>query len=316
MSRRNILKRNLMKTKLIKSTTSLIMAAIVGVIFFIASCTKEGPEGPAGANGTDGTDANAVSAADQAAYNSADGTIGARAYDHLISEYNITDASIKDYPNFFRCKQCHGWDLRGSLGAYINRAPNSSRPAVAANDLYVYAKSHNVKQIFDAVKHTGGRNKMSSTDRSYNASMPDYGLILTDAQVWQIVKFLKNDAHNYADFYDMNTTGIYPTGTVTFLNIGKGGDKAAGQLVYNSKCKSCHGADGKQIDVYCQGEFMGGFCRSNPHELQHKAKWGMPNDIDHPSCSFAGSMDAFPTITNQDIRNIMTLGQDTLIFPN
>ncbi|MBI4931586.1 MAG: c-type cytochrome [Bacteroidetes bacterium] len=312
-----------MKTKPIKAIAFTLMGALALAIVFTSSCKKEGPAGPAGAdgadgtNGTNGTNGDAVSAADQAAYTAADGNIGGRLYDHLISESNITDTTIRNHPDFFRCKQCHGWDLRGSMGAYINRAPTATRPPVASNDLYVYGKTHNIRQIFDAVKHTGGRVRMgSATDRSYNASMPDYGLMLTDAQIWQIVKFLKNDAHNYSDFYDMSTSGIYPTGTKTFSNIGKGGSKTNGQTIYNSLCKGCHGADGKQIDVYCQGEFMGTFCRSNPHELQHKAKFGMPNDIDHPTCSYAGSMNVFSTITDQNIRDIMVLGQDTLIFPN
>lgn len=302
-----------MKTKKLKLMTFVAILSLGVVAILQPGCTKEGPEGPAGTNGTNGVDANAVSAADQAAYNAADGAIGARLYDHVISEANITNPAIRNYPNFFRCKQCHGWDLRGSKGAYINRAANSTRPEVAPNDIYMFAKQHNIREIFDAVKHTGGTKSVAT---SYTAAMPDYGLLITDAQIWQIVKFLKNDAHNFSDFYDMTTTGSYPTGTVTFSNIGKGGDAVAGQATYTAKCAGCHGANGKQIDVYCQGEFIGTFCRSNPHELQHKAKWGMPMDIDHPTCTYAGQMSVFTTITDQDIRNIMTLGQDTLVFPN
>lgn len=296
-----------------------MLVIMVITVIAMSGCAKDGATGPAGqngTNGTNGTNANVISAADSAAYNAADGSIGARLYDHLISEANITTPAVRNYPNFFRCKQCHGWDLRGSMGAYINRAANASRPAVAPNDIYMYAKLHDIKQIFDAVKHTGGTTVGTKSTDSYSAAMPDYGKLLSDAQVWDIVKFLKKDAHNFDDFYDMNTSGMYPTGTVSFKNIGRGGDPVAGLATYNSLCKSCHGANGTQINVYCQGEYMGGFFRSNPHELIHKGKWGMPMDIDHPSCSYAGAMSVFATITDQDLRNMLVMGQDTVAFPS
>ena len=301
-----------MKTTKLKLMT-FVTALSLGIIAIIPSaCKKEGPVGPAGTDGTNGTNGNAVSAADQAAYDAADGKIGARLYDHLISEANITDPAIKNFPDFFRCKQCHGWDLRGSKGAYINRAATSTRPEVAPNDLYMYAKLHNIREVFDACKHTGGTKNMTT---SYTSAMPDFGVLLTDAQIWQLTKFLKNEASNFTEFYDMKVTGSYPTGSKTYSNIGKGGDAAAGQTFYTANCAGCHGANGKQIDVYCQGEFMGTFCRENPHELQHKGRWGMPMDIDHPSCTFAGTMPVFTT-TAQNIRDLMVYGQDTLVFPN
>lgn len=303
-----------MKAKKIKLITFLTALSFGLIVILQPGCTKEGPEGPAGKDGSNGSDANALSAADQAAYAAADGAIGARLYDHFISEANITDPAIRNFPDFFRCKQCHGWDLRGSKGAYINRAASATRPDVAPNDLYMYAKLHTIREIFDAVKHTGGTKSVAT---SYTSAMPDYGLLLTDAQIWQLVKFLKNDANNFTDFYDMKTSGSYPTGTKTFSNIGKGGDAAAGLVAYNAKCKNCHGVDGTAIEAYCKNprEVIGVFCRENPHELIHKGKWGMPMDIDHPGCTFAGSMPVF-TITDQDIRNILVMGQDTVLFPN
>ena len=78
-------------------------------------CKKEGPVGPAGAagtNGTNGVDANAVSAADQAAYDAADGLKGGLAYDEFyIPETGFSqpaDTIITNNPDFFRCEGCHG----------------------------------------------------------------------------------------------------------------------------------------------------------------------------------------------------------------
>jgi len=285
----------------------------VGSMLIVNSCNKFiGPEGPQGPSGV------AISAEDQAAFDAADGLLGGRAYDHVISQDGITDTSISNHPDFYRCKSCHGWDYRGRNGVLIDHAPSATYPVAADDDLYMYAKSHNIKEIFDAVKHTGGRKKMGvSIDNSFNGTMPDYGLLLTDAEIWDLVKFLKNEAHNVFDFYDYSTTGVYPTGTLTFSNIGKGGDAAAGLVAYNANCKSCHGADGTQILIYCGDEYMGDMFRKGPEEVQHKAKVGMPNDIDHVSCQYynQGMPVFYPTVTDQNIRDMLVMGQDSVAFP-
>jgi hypothetical protein len=252
--------------------------------------------------------------ADQDAYDAANGLIGAQLYDHAL---NYISANQTDYPNaytnFFRCKSCHGWDLKGQTGVLINKASSDTYPVAAVGNLYDWSHSHSIREVFDAVKNTGGRIKTDPYDETH----PDYGTILTDAQIWDVVKFLKETSHNVDDFYDMSTTGIYPTGTRTFSNIGKGGDAAAGLVTYNAKCLSCHGADGKKIDIYCQGLFLGEMFRHDPHEMHHKSIWGMPNDREHADagCSFAGAMPAID-ITDQDIRNMMVMGQDDVMFPD
>ncbi len=290
---------------------AVLFVGLISTMFY--SCTKEGPAGPAGKNGA------AVSAEDQAAFDGADGSIGARLYDHPLNEAmdqdaNVSfDASMIDYPNFFRCKSCHGWDLRGQKGVLIGKAPSATYPTAVDVDLYAWAKRHNIREVFEAVKNIGGRNS-----KSYNSLMPDYSPILTDAQIWDIVKFLKNVAHNVMDFYDMKTTGVYPTGTVAFSDIGKGGNAANGLAVYNTNCAGCHGADGTSINIYCQGEYLGDMFRDDPHEIQHKAIWGMPTDREHIAggCNvpFSGEMPV-QNITSQDIRDMMVMGQDESKFP-
>ncbi|OFX29866.1 MAG: hypothetical protein A2X08_12970 [Bacteroidetes bacterium GWA2_32_17] len=296
--------------------------AIASIAFYtiaFSGCKgKDGEIGPAGTNGTNGTngtDANAVTAADQSAYDAANGVNGAQIYDHPL---NYISANQTDYPNaytnFYRCKSCHGWDLLGRNGVLINKTPTATYPVAAELNLYAWAKTHNIRQIFDAIKNTGGRTK--STQTSYNGTMPDYGTILSDAQIWDAVKFLKETAHNVNEFYDLSTSGVYPTGTKTFSEIGKGGDGAAGLVTYNAKCKGCHGADGTQINVYCNGIYLGDMFRGDPHEIQHKAIWGMPTDREHIDSGCADA-DAMPSqsITDQDIRNMMVMGQDTVAFP-
>ena len=147
--------------------------------------------------------------------------------------------------------------------------------------------------------------------------MPNYSTILTSNDVWDLVKFIKETAHQTDDFYTLNTTGYYPTGTKSFSDIGKNGDAAAGLVTYNAKCATCHGADGSKINVYCKGIWLGDMFRGDPHEIQHKAVWGMPLDREHIAggCTDAGEMLA-TGITDDDIRNLMVMGQDTVAFPD
>ncbi len=254
-----------------------------------------------------------VSNADQIAFDAADGVKGAQIYDHPL---NYVNASQTDYPNtytnFWRCKSCHGWDLRGQSGVLISKASSATYPVAAAGNLYISARTKTIRQLFDAVKNSGGRTK-----GTYDGTHPDYSTILTDAQIWDVVKFIKVTSHNVDDFYTTTTTGTYPTGKVTFSNIGKNGDAAAGLVTYKAKCESCHGADGKKIDIYCQGLFLGEMFRKDPHEIQHKAIWGMPKDREHldAGCQAGGGIMPAIDITDQDIRNLMVMGQDTLLFP-
>ena len=265
-------------------------------ISFMISCKKDEPS------------------ADQVAYDAADGVKGAQIYDHPL---NYVLANQTDYPNtytnFWRCKSCHGWDLRGQSGVLIGKASSATYPVAAAGNLYASARSKSIRELFDAVKKSGGRSH-----GTYDATHPDYSTILTDAQIWDVVKFIKETSHNVDDFYTTTTSGTYPTGKVTFSNIGKNGDAVAGLVTYNANCASCHGADGKKIDIYCQGLFLGEMFRKDPHEMQHKAIWGMPKDREHldAGCPAGGGIMPAMPITDQDIRNMMVMGQDVTKFPN
>ena len=249
---------------------------------------------------------------DQVAYDAADAFAGGRLYDHFMSELNVTDTSLTKHINFYRCKSCHGWDLLGQKGHLISKTPSASYPTIPDLNLYALAQTDPIRDLFDGIKHTGGRK---STD-ALSSTMPDYGLLLTDAQIWDLVKFLKTGARDVTNFYDYALTGTYPTGSISFSNIGKGGNATAGLAVYAAKCQSCHGANGSSINIYCQGDWLGNVFRDDPFELQHKARFGMPLDKDHPGCSYAGAMTTFPTITDQDIKDLLKMGQDATTFPD
>ena len=252
---------------------------------------------------------------DQENYDAADGIRGARLYDHVLNEKLVDGDVMTSMPNFFRCKSCHGWDLKGRDGVLINKHSSDTYPVVADVDLIGDVRPNDgIREIYDAIANAGGRDPNSGT---YDATMPDYSTMLTSVDIWDLVKFIKETGHQTDDFYTLTTTGTYPDGTKEFSDIGKNGDAAAGLATYNAKCSSCHGSDGSKINIYCQGEWLGNMFRESPHEIQHKAIWGMPIDREHIAggCTDAGAMS--PTgITDEDIRNLMVMGQDEDAFPD
>lgn len=252
-------------------------------------------------------------------YDKADGINGGIRYDKFwsteadYSKKGDTDilAKLNAKADFFRCKQCHGWDLVGTKGSYISRGPNANRPNISGVDLVTLAKTKTAQELFDAMKKTAGRRDigfdLATYDPSTNATegdkMPNYTQLLTDAEIWDVVKFLKNEALDLTQLYDLTLTGTYPTGRATFSNIGKDGDAPVGKTYYESKCASCHGADGTQLQM--ESMTLGKFLRSKANESQHKIKFGQ----------LGSAMTAFKTGL-QDMKNLYKAVSDTVAFPN
>lgn len=217
----------------------------------------------------------------------ADGIIGGRMYDKFWASetgWNQSDpnlATFNNFSNFFRCKQCHAWDRLGNAASYIGRAPSATRPNVTSLDLKAATAAMSEQDLFDALWRSTGRRSVSSdlstydpvTNSTVGDQMPDLSEIMTEEQVWDLVRFLKEEAIDTDDLYSFNTTGTYPTGSITYSNIGAGGDAMAGDAIYAANCASCHGADGTAFLV--DGSFtVGSFLRAKPYEAQHKFKFG------------------------------------------
>lgn len=288
----------------------------LGGSILIASCAKDGDTGPAGAdgvagvNGTNGVNANGVTTTDQANYDAADGIRGGIIYDKFYSTEaatGVTDPYITGNGDFFRCKACHGWDLLGTSGSYIDRGPTATRPNVATTNLRTFTGGSNIAELFNAIKHTGGRINKTSGPSSVHAlgdQMPDYGLILADADIWDLVKYLKEEAVHTDLLYDLETTGEYPTGSRIFTNVGKDGVAASGDTYYATNCGGCHGADGTTLDL--GGRSIGQFAREKPYEAWHKVKFGQ----------LGSSMSAYGTVTVDELKNLLKAGSNTTNFPD
>ncbi|PCI63275.1 MAG: hypothetical protein COB35_01390 [Gammaproteobacteria bacterium] len=264
----------------------------------------------------------------QTQFNSADGINGGRLYSQFwatetsftLENSNLNNQAeldgITSRSNFFRCKQCHGWDRLGREGGYSNRAPKTSRPNISPINLDALVKLETNAEIFDAIKNGDGTRRdinvdLSTYDPDTNAivgdQMPNYSQILTDAQIWDIVNYLKNEALDTTQLYDITLDdGVYPNRNRTFSNIGKDGNADNGDISFDKNCASCHGSDGTAFLVD-ENEFtVGSFIRNKPYEAQHKAKFG----------SLGDGMPAHPNFTVNDVKDILKALTDVSIYPN
>ena len=169
------------------------------------------------------------------AYDLADASMGGIMYDRFWATeagFNQSDANIAKFnaaSNFFRCKQCHAWDGLGTAGSYNSRGPRTTRPNVNGINLYQMAQSKSSTELYDAMKLATGRRSISydlsqynpTTNKAEGDKMPNYAELLTDAQIWDIVKFMKEGMFDVTQLYDGTYTGTYPTGTAAYSNVGR-----------------------------------------------------------------------------------------------
>ncbi len=254
-------------------------------------------------------------------FTNANGTNGGKLYDKYWATetgFNQSDTNLARYnqrSDFFRCKQCHGWDLLGRAGSYVNRAPTTNRPNIASLDLLQIAKTKSYTDLFTLIKNGSNpsiRRGLSADLSTYNPAsnstigdqMPNYSAILSDKQIWDLVKFLKTEVTDVNDLYDFTISGTYPTGAITYSNIGKGGTAATGDTYYASNCVGCHGTNGKLILVDANTYTVGSFIRSKPNEAHFKVKFGQ----------LGSSMTAFNPILQQ-MKDLYKALTDTTKYP-
>lgn len=242
---------------------------------------------------------NALAGCPDDPFSNADGINGGRMYDRFWAEeagFDQNDPNIDILAaasDFFRCKQCHAWDRLGNQASYINRGPKTTRPNVSAVSLAALVPDSTPQELFDALKlGTGAPRRdvdadLSAYDPAIPAStvlgdqMPDLSQILTDEQIWDLVKYLKEEAFNTEDLYEVATMGEYPDGSRTFSDWGRGGDVTEGDALYTAKCAGCHGADGTggAITIEDGDVTVGSHVRGKPYETWHKIKFGQVGSI-------------------------------------
>jgi Cytochrome c len=268
----------------------------VFLILGLAACEGPvGPEGPMGSPGTNGTAGQqgppGAGLTVPAGYTAADGILGGAAY----SKWWTTDAggtgsvttAVKS--DFYRCKACHAWDGLGNAASYATRTGQSTlkttRPDVSGVNLRSTAASESYQELYDLIARAGARG-IDASDNTH----PDYSTNLTTGQIWNIVKFMREEWVVPSDLYDIEVKGpamyvdysqnppVVVSPTITYSNIGAKGDAGPGGDVYDGSCASCHGADGTEIDI--EGRSLGQLIREKPNEAWFKVKFGEAGKMD------------------------------------
>lgn len=264
---------------------------------------------------------------DNILFDKADGINGGRLYANVWATetgFSFANSALKNMDQltlvssqsaFFSCHQCHGWDRKGAQGAFSNRESNTLRPKVAFMDLNEVVEGASNRELFNKIKYGSNRRDIDEDLSRYGFDeeavagdlMPDYSQIMTDLQIWDVVKFLKTQALDTGIFYDLQLSdGEYPNIIPTFLNIGKEGDSQYGGVVYSMACAGCHGFDGTAI-VLDDGYSVGGIVRAEPDKIQHKVKFG------HLGSTMGPVLASAPV---QDIVDLFKALQDDTFFPD
>jgi len=259
-----------------------LTCALAAMALTLAGCADDGSDGKAGADGTD------YPGPLPAEYEDADGIAGGSVYDQWYStlagglgstaSYSITVAS-----DFVRCKACHAWDGLGNAASYAARTGQSTgaatRPDVSSVNLRSTIRRVTPQALFELVKGEGGRAANATAN-----GHPDFSALLSDAQIWNLVKAMREEWVNPNDLYTVTVTGppvytddggaVVPP-VVAYSGVGAGGVAANGDAVYASTCAGCHGADGQAI-LIGGTTTLGAFMRASPHEAWLKMKFGQP----------------------------------------
>lgn len=151
----------------------------------------------------------------------------------------------------WRCKECHGWDYRGSQGAY---ASGSHATGVAG---LLGVRSDAPEELFGAIKQGKAGTAMSAFEGQ-----------LSDDDIWDLVKFVKEGLVDTSSSIDSTTKAPI------------GADAAKGATLFAATCasSSCHGAQGNALNfgTDAEPEFLGTIATDNPWEFIHKVRAGQP----------------------------------------
>lgn len=265
------------------------------------------------------------------AYDLADAQKGGMLYDALWNKDagstldSATVVKLNAAPNFFKCKACHGPEYKGFTGKYINRTPLTAigttpakaRPSVTSLSLAEVGLNDTPQDIFDEIRRTAGRRSLSYDLAQYDATagsvgneMPDYTTLLTDAQVWDIVKFIKTQTIDISKLYTDSIIGGYAsTSSYGFKNIGLDGNATNGKTFYTKNCASCHGTDGKTLAGSTTFKGVGYYVRNEPYNIFNVVRFGR-----FSSTTSKSLMPAFAA-TDQELKDLYKACADDVAFP-
>lgn len=187
--------------------------------------------------------------------------------------------NARDGSQTYRCKECHGWDYLGAEGAYGQ--PNSHYTGIEgvlevsdldAPDLIILNQEgdHTIEELYNIIRNGGASGECGDimcTMLGFSQAQ------LSDADIWDLVKFLKNGVIDYTEFIDPET------GEPIDADLENGED------LYNDVCAVCHGMGGETME-FGEDECVREIAEDNPWEFSHKVRFGqpgtqMPSSIDN-----------------------------------
>jgi thiosulfate dehydrogenase len=230
---------------------------------------------------------NAIAGGDGGAAGTNDAIRGGLMYDKWYAVLGVP-APPGDHPLYpaegprsgsttFRCKECHGWDYKGSAGAYgMGSSHYSGIPGIMGT-------KKTPTQLFDLLKFNQDLPNAVINGHGFGE---DYGM--TDQDINDLVEFIQ---------VGMIDTDLYIDGNDEFI----GGDLMAGEMKYTmaGMCIGCHGPDGTAINFHDpdEPEWVGTIAVDNPWEFLHKVRYGNPGSAmpswfaNHPMDDPEGAVD-------------------------
>jgi hypothetical protein len=156
-------------------------------------------------------------------------------------------------PDTWRCVECHGWDYKGSEGAYGSGSHFTGFPNISA-----LVPNLPEQEIVDHLK--------GSKDPAH-----DFSAFMDDSSLEQLALFLKNGLIDDDQFID----------DVSLKVIG--GNPEHGRQLYEQVCANCHGADGMQVVFRTEGvdEYLGSVAARDPWRFLHRTRFGVAG-VDMP----------------------------------
>jgi hypothetical protein len=251
-----------------------VLGFLTIAVLVLAGCEGDtGPQGPAGED---------FPGPPPAEYVAADGIAGGSAY----SKWWTTEAGgsgtqpVTAAPaDFYRCKACHAWDGLGNAASYANRTGQSTltpnRPDVSGVNLRSTVSKEAYQELFDLIRHVGSR-RIDAFDNRH----PDFAQNLTDDQVWDLVKFMREEWVAPNLLYDIVVSG--PAMYVDYARSAwlpthvfqrrRPGNEANGQACCRQETSATEQTERPDIE----GMSLGQFVRAKPNEAWFKAKFGNP----------------------------------------
>jgi hypothetical protein len=186
-------------------------------------------------------------------------TIGAQLYDKWFALLKTTPpngnmpiwerqaTNTSSGPDTWRCSECHGWDYKGSEGAYGSGSHYTGFPNVMKLAADMPAD--------EIVAHLKG-----SKDPSH-----DFSKYMDDTNLNKLARFLKEGVIDDSAFIDSTTLKV------------KDGNLEHGKQLFESTCAQCHGLDGKKIVFRTEGinEYLGSVANRDPYRFLHRTRFGV-----------------------------------------